>query len=339
MLRAPTIRHYNLDVMNILVASCGTRNKIIQYFRKSLNGNGRVIATDASPYAPALYEADTWYQVPRIDAPGYMDIVFDICKKEKADGILSLIDPELSLLSEHKNAFSDIGVTVIGSSKELCDMSLDKLKMYNWLSSHGYDTAKTYDDLSDFEAALQNGDLSFPVFVKPRFGSASLSISMAKDLESVRFLYDHGIKEGKKMIIQEYMSGQEIGADVYIDMISTECVSIFTRNKLVMRAGETDKGISFKDPVLFELIERFVKEAGFKGQIDIDIFNENGKYYISEVNPRFGGGYPHAYECGTDHMSLIVRNLEGQSNDVITGNYESGLVMMKYNELSIVKEV
>ena len=75
-----------------------------------------------------------------------------------------------------------------------------------------------------------------------------------------------------------------------------------------MRAGETDKAVSFQVPALFALIEKFVKEAGYRGQIDIDIFDIGGAYYISEVNPRFGGGYPHAYECGCNHMQLILNN-------------------------------
>lgn len=65
--------------------------------------------------------------------------------------------------------------------------------------------------------------------------------------------------------------------------------------------------------MLFELIEKFVLAAGYRGQIDIDIFDIGGSYYISEVNPRFGGGYPHAYESGSDHMKLIVENMEGKS--------------------------
>ena len=89
---------------------------------------------------------------------------------------------------------------------------------------------------------------------------------------------------------------------------------------------------------LFALIQRFVKETGFRGQIDIDIFEIGGEYYISEVNPRFGGGYPHAYECGCDHMMLICNNLKGISNEKNIGNYEENLVMMKYNEIMIRKQ-
>lgn len=138
-------------------------------------------------------------------------------------------------------------------------------------------------------------------------------------------------------MIQEFLNGQEIGADVYIDMISGEIVSIFTKKKLVMRAGETDKAVSFKDDKLFALIERFVNEAGYSGQIDIDIFDVNGEYYISEVNPRFGGGYPHAYECGCNHMSLIGNNLDGIANTKNVGVYDDGVYMMKYNEIMVRK--
>ena len=110
-------------------------------------------------------------------------------------------------------------------------------------------------------------------------------------------------------MIQEFLDGQEIGADVYIDMLSGEIVSIFTKRKLKMRAGETDKSVSFKDERLFTLIKKFVKDAGYTGQIDIDIFEIDGEYYLSEVNPRFGGGYPHSYECGVNNMELILNNL------------------------------
>ena len=93
--------------------------------------------------------------------------------------------------------------------------------------------------------------------------------------------------------------------------------------------------LNFKDPTLFDLIEKFVVEAGYRGQIDIDIFDIGGEYYISEVNPRFGGGYPHAYESGCDHMKLILNNLNGVRNDKDIGAYDDGIYMMKYNEVRI----
>ena len=322
--------------INILILSVGTRNKIVQYLKKALTdqeGNrlGSVIATDMSNIAPAIYEADKYYQVPRMMASDYMEVIFDICRKEKITAILSLIDPELSLLAKHEKEFAALSVKVIGSSYELCEMSLDKIQMYEWLTTHGYKTAKSYTDKSVFFKDIEFGKISYPVFVKPVRGSASLAISKVNDKETIELLFAHA----DNLMIQEFLDGQEIGADVYIDMLSGEVVSIFTKRKIVMRAGETDKAVSFKDEKLFCLINRFVKEAGYRGQIDIDIFEIGGDYYISEVNPRFGGGYPHAYECGCNHMDLIVNNLSGKTNPVNIGNYSEDIYMMKYNEVLI----
>lgn len=320
--------------MNILILSSGTRNKIVQYFKKALEGKGYVSCTDMSNLAPSIYEADKFYTVPRMTEPGYLDVILDICKEEKVDGVLSLIDPELSLLAKNKERFAAIGTTVIGSSYNLCEMSLDKMKMYDWLTSHGYKCAKSYMDKAEFFADVESGKAKYPVFVKPARGSASIAISKVYDKDTVELLFMHS--DG--LMIQEFLDGQEIGADVYIDMISGEIISIFTKKKILMRAGETDKAEAFKDDKLFTLIKKFVSEAGYSGPIDIDIFKVNGEYYISEVNPRFGGGYPHAYESGADHMQLIVNNLEGTKNEcVISENYEAGTYMMKYNEVMVKK--
>ena len=136
--------------MNILILSAGTRNKIVQYFKRTIGQNGKEVATDMSELAPAVYEADKFYQVPRITDPGYMDLIFDICKKENIDGVLSLIDPELSLLAKHKETFDALGVTVIGSSYDLCERALDKMEMYQWLCEMGYPCAKSYVDKEAF---------------------------------------------------------------------------------------------------------------------------------------------------------------------------------------------
>lgn len=323
---------------NILVLSCGTRNKIIQYFKNALTTEsghriGNIIAADMSNLAPAAYEADKFYFVPPITSSDYIDIVLNICKYENINAVLSLIDPELSLLAKNKKRFEEIGVTVIGSSYELCEMSLDKMQMYHWLTEHGFKTAKSYNSVPLFIEDQKKGLIDYPVFVKPICGSASIAISKVNNEKMLAALCDGNIN----LMIQEYLNGQEIGADVYIDMFSGEVVSIFTKKKLVMRAGETDKSVSFKDEKLFDLIKRFVKEAGYRFQIDIDIFEVDGDYYISEVNPRFGGGYPHAYECGCDHMKLIINNICGITNKANIGNYDSDVYMMKYNDIKVTR--
>lgn len=319
--------------VNILVLSAGTRNKIIQYFRNELSGCGKIVAADMSELAPAIYEADKYYKVPRITDPSYIEIILNICKKERIKAVFSLIDPELSLLAKHEEKFSKIGVRVIGSSYELCERSLNKIEMYEWLINHNYKCAKSYTQKELFYKDLNDDVISFPVFIKPICGSASLSISKVYDKETVDYLFSHN----ENLMIQEYLNGVEIGADVYVDMLNKEVVSIFTKKKVLMRAGETDKSVSFKDERLFTLIKKFVLECGFLGQIDIDIFDVNGDYYISEVNPRFGGGYPHAHECGCNHIGLIINNICGIENTAKIGNYEEEVFMMKYSEVVVRK--
>lgn len=319
--------------MNILLLSVGTRNKIVEYFRENVGGEGIVIATDMSRLAPALYEAHKFYLVPGINEAGYLEKILEICKEESVDAVLSLIDPELSILARNAERFRSIGTTVIGSSYELCERSLNKWEMYQWLVNHGYKCARSYIEKEKFYKDIENGVISYPVFVKPICGSASIAISKVYDQETIELLF----RQHDDLMIQEFLDGKEIGADCYIDMISEEVVSVFTKEKIKMRAGETDKAVSFKNENLFSLIERFCKESGYIGQIDIDIFEIDGEYYISEVNPRFGGGYPHAYEAGCNHMKMIQNNIEGVINRKSIGQYEENLYMMKYNEIACRK--
>ena len=171
-------------------------------------------------------------------------------------------------------------------------------------------------------------------------------INLAENDETVRTLFDNE----KDLMVQELMTGQEYGCDLYIDLISGKCTSLFLKKKIRMRAGETDKSVSVKDEKLFARLAAFAEKCGFRGMIDMDLFhdehgleNENGwipegEWYLSEVNPRFGGGYPHAYACGVDFPTQMLANLRGEENPVTIGDYESGVVMMKYNEIAIRKE-
>lgn len=104
-----------------------------------------------------------------------------------------------------------------------------------------------------------------------------------------------------------------------------------------MYADETNKAVSFKVREVFALIEKFISEVGYRRQIDINIFDISGKYYISEVNPCFGGRYPHTYESGYDHMKLSLKNLNGVVNEKKIGAYDKSIYMMKCNEVKIIR--
>mgnify|MGYP000945141465 FL=1 len=321
------------DDLNILILSCGTRNKIVQYFKRELAGRGVVVATDCSELAPALYEADQYYIVPRIDAEEYLDVILNICRENSIKAVLSLIDPELSLLAKHRDLFVQLGVIPMVSDYEVVELCLDKYKMASFLSSHGYLSAKSYISKEEFFNDVDAGQVSYPVFVKPVKGSASVNVSKVGSKKEVELLFT----KFDDLMIQEFMDGTELGADVYIDMLTGEPVSIFTKEKLKMRSGETDKSVSIKDERLFHLIVDLSKTLGLKGVVDIDIFRIGGEYYISEINPRFGGGYPHAHECGANMVDMLLRNVRGEQNAATIGHYDEDICMLKYSDVRILR--
>lgn len=323
--------------MNILVTSVGRRVKIIEYFKQVLALNeGKVIATDCDINAPAIYFADDYEIVPRIDDPNYIEILLDVCKKHKIDAIMSLIDPELEVLANNQSLFNSNNVKLILSPSKYIDISFDKYNTYTYLYSKGIQSVPTYSDLNIVKHLLQLGDLTYPLVVKPAKGSASLGLFIVENKNELH----EAFHKFEGQIIQPFYKEKEFGIDVYIDMLSGELVDMFIKEKIHMRAGETDKSISIHNEKIEALIKKLVQKTKFVGPIDIDCFEYKGEYYISEINPRFGGGYPHAFESGCNFMSYILSNLQGKENKLYNGfNYEKDLVMMKYDNVQLVNRL
>ncbi|MDQ0150882.1 ATP-grasp domain-containing protein [Eubacterium multiforme] len=313
--------------MNILITSSGRRTQLIKYFKEEFKGFGNIVVTDCDELAPTLYLANKHYITERITSKNYIKKLLEICKKEKIEGILSLIDPELSLLSKNKKAFAEIGVKIIGSDYESTELCFDKYEFAKFLKDNEFKYAKTYKSLNKFKRDYNDKKIDFPVFVKPRKGSASLGINKVNDMEFLELLF----KLYPDTILQEFINGEEYGVDCYVDLISNEVISIFIKKKIKMRSGETDKAVSIKDKVLFEEISRLVKKLNLKGVLDIDVFKTDRGWIISEINPRFGGGYPLAYECKENYPKFIFNNIKGRKNKSRVGEYEENKYMIKHD--------
>lgn len=320
--------------MNILFCSVGRRGRLLLNFKES-NKEGEVIATDASSYAPAIYFADRHYIVPRIDESGYLDHILDLCKKENIKAITTLIDPEIELLSENRELFLKEGILPLCPSKKTAAICFDKYRMYEYMTEKGINTVLTYASIDSFKKGLEKKDIKFPVFIKPRTGSGSVG---AQKVQNMVELKEKVNNSDVPMIIQKLMVGKDLDADVYIDTISNKPVSIFTKDKLETTIGGANKTVSFKDPKLFDFIKEALKHFEFYGPIDADFFYVDGEYYISEINPRFGGAYIHAYGAGVDFVELILNNIKGVENKENIGNYDEGIVMLMYDDVVIKKE-
>lgn len=319
--------------MNILFCSVGRRGELIKNFKDSMKENVRIIATDHSIYAPALYLADKHYIVPLINDETYLAKLVEICKEEKINAITTFIDPEIQILSENRNLFESIGVIVLAPYIETAKLCFDKYEMFKYLRKNNINTVRTYSSIEDFNIGYENNEISFPVFVKPRTGSGSVG---AKKIDSMNELISV-CKKDSSLIIQEFMDGTDLDADVYVDTISHKAVSIFTKKKIETKIGGANKTISFKDEKLFSFVKEIVNIFQFNGPIDIDFFYKDGQYFLSEINPRFGGAYLHAYGAGIDFIRLINNNINNIENIENIGDYDNDIVMMMYDSVVIRK--
>lgn len=302
-------------------------------FRQSLTPGSRIIATDMSKFAPAIYFADDFYLVPAISDKAYIPTILDICKKEHIQAITTLIDPEIEVLSNNRDLFEALGIAVLAPYRETAELCFDKYKLYLYLKKVGIPTAKTYGSFEDAQSAIKCGDLTFPVFVKPRTGSGSVGARRINSKDAL----EKACEDEPSLIIQEFMQCEDMDADVYVDTISHRPVSIFSKRKIETKIGGASKTVSFKDEKLFAFLQDALKHFMFNGPIDVDLFYKDGQYYLSEINPRFGGAYLHAYGAGVDFVKMIENNVNGVENNPNFGDYEENVVMMMYDSVVIEK--
>ena len=313
-------------------------------------GDGdKVVATDMQLSAPALQVADVKLQVPAVYDPKYVEITLQICKEQKIDALLSLNDLELPILAENKEMFEAEGVKVIVSAPSVIDIAFDKYKTAQWMESLGLKSPKTYVRLEDAKHALETGELHFPLFMKPRWGSGSIGLASIADMEELDIYYHLLMKQVKKTIlatasvgdeyimIQEKLTGNEFGLDVMNDLEGNN-VAVSVKQKLAMRAGETDKAVTVDLPEVREIGHKIGNALKHIGNLDVDVMqNKNGEYCVLELNPRFGGGFPFSYEAGVNLPKAIIEWVKGNKVDVSILQPEYGRMFSKNDYLMEIK--
>ena len=320
---------------NILFCSVGRRARLLMNFRESMKGCGQLVATDISPVAPALFFADKTFLVPRITENSYFDRILEICKENDIKAITTLIDPEIEILAKHRKELQERGILPLCPADWTAHLCFDKYEMFRHLRSKGVRTVLTYNSIESFRDGLEKGEINFPVFMKPISGSGSVGIGRCDTMEEVMEKWN----DGKfTYIIQELMTEGDCDADVYVDCISHKPVAIFSKKKIESRIGGASKTISYKDPKLFAFVEEVCSVLELNGPCDMDFFIKDGEYYLSEINPRFGGAYLHAYGAGVDFIQLILNNIHGKENKSIIGQYDEDIIMMMYDDVVIKKK-
>ncbi|MGM9846271.1 MAG: ATP-grasp domain-containing protein [Muribaculaceae bacterium] len=311
---------------NILFSCAGRRAYLLQYFRRQLDirGGGKIIATDMQSIAPALASADIVEQVPGVFHPNYIEQLLQICRRHSVDAIISLNDLELPILARNKQHFLAVGTLPIISPPNVIDVCADKVLTAQWLTDNGFKTPTTCTSLSQASTMLNSGTLHFPLVVKPRWGSGSIAVEIVHDTDELlyafqlakkkvmRSILEHQSAQARDyIIIQQCIDGIEYGIDVINDLHGSN-ITASVKRKIAMRAGETDKAITVDNPTLRQLAQTIGQKLQHIGNLDIDVFAAtDGQYYVLEMNPRFGGGFPFSYEAGVNLPGAIIEWLQG----------------------------
>ena len=335
--------------MNILFTCAGRRTYLLKYFKENLSEGDKIVATDMQLLAPALQVADVKIQVPAVYDPEYVNITLRICEEQKIDALFSLNDLELPILAENKARFEAIGVKVVVSDPKVIDIAFDKYKTALWVESIGLTAPKTYVRLEDCKKALSAGEIDFPLFMKPRWGSGSIGLESIADMEELDIYYGLLMKKIKKTIlatasvgdeyimIQEKLTGSEFGLDIMNDLDGKN-IGVSVKQKLAMRAGETDKAVTVDLPEVREMGRKIGEALGHIGNLDVDIMQRaDGAYCVLELNPRFGGGFPFSYEAGVNFPKALIQMIKGESVDPQLLEPDYGRMFSKNDYLMEIK--
>lgn len=299
--------------MNILLSSVGRRSYLVKYFQDALGVDGIVVGTNCIPDTQGLLATDRSYVVPKANHPNYIDILLKICETNEVKLLFSLHDLDGYILSQNKDRFSEIGVTPVISDYSVMKTTLNKYKTYIWANENDVNFPNTFLKVEDAILCVEKSKISFPLIVKPIHGCGSIEIRVAHNEEELYMLgklVNNQIMrsdianffnyEKECIVIQEYIKGQEFGLDIVNDL-NGKYITCFVKRKFGMRAGETDGAIVEDNEELKGFGAHLGDHLNHIGLMDTDVFvTEEGKIYLLEMNPRFGGGYPFSHIAGAD---------------------------------------
>jgi len=335
--------------MNVMLTCAGRRNYLVQFFQQALRGRGQVVAGDACPDAPALGQADRSFVLPRLDDPGYIDHLLALCERHRVGLLISLNDLELPLLARHSARFFGAGTIPVISSPDVVETCADKWATFQFLEASDLEAPEAYLSLEEVRSALSRGETSFPLVVKPRWGTGSIGIDYSEDDHELElgyalarkrlprtFLRDvHAADPDRCIVIQKRVDGKEYGLDVVNDLDGRyQCT--FVRQKLAMRAGETDRAVTVNSERLEAIGETIGRRLRHVGILDCDAIVTEEACYVIDMNPRFGGGYPFSHVAGANLPAVLLAWANRERPDSGWLKVKPDVVASKYDGLAVV---
>lgn len=315
---------------NILITSAGKRVVLVKTFQKTLQEMGldaKVYTVDLKPeMAPAGYVSEECIRVPRCTSDDYMDVLLQICIDKQIGVVIPTIDTELKVLSENRVRFLEQGIQIVISDTAFITTCRDKRLTDSLFHELGIPTPKIMD----------KDHVTFPLFAKPYDGSLSANTHLVHDQEELT----KDILNDPKMLLMEYVNTKEykeFTVDMYYGQ-DGQVKGIVPRERIEIRAGEINKGITRKNMIVGFLKQRMGTLQGVRGCICLQLFYRLSDHDIKgiEINPRFGGGFPLTYYAKANYAEYIIREyLLGETIDY-SEDWLDRTLMLRYDEDLIV---
>jgi carbamoyl-phosphate synthase large subunit len=308
--------------VNVLITSASRKVSLVRSFQAATLqiGGGRVIAVDATAYAPALYAADRCHLVPLSNEAGFLDEVARLCKMEGVSLLIPTRDEELPLFAEARERFLSDGVRVMVPSPDTVKLCSDKRQFLHFCEEHRFSVPHTFDS-ENWQSA------KFPLFVKPRVGKGGLGARRVDSEKELLLVVD----DPEQWIIQECVLWPELTIDLLADF-EGRVLSVVPRLRKLVISGESYVSETIDAAELTAEAKRLSEELGLVGHNTIQCFwNERAAKFI-EVNPRFGGAAALGRAAGNDSATALLRMVQGGKLPPRLGAYRKHLVMLRYTD-------
>ena len=308
----------------VLFTCAGQRVDIVKAFGRA---GATTIATDVDQLAPALYHADRRALVPRVDDPAYIDALRDLVQLHDVRLIVPLTDLDHLQLA---NARADLGgATVLVPGAETIARCSDKYLAHEFFAERGIGSPPTWlpGDLA--------GELPYPVLVKARRGFGSRHIYRAANRAELDFFLAYTTAES---MVQALCHGEEFSIDVFCDL-DGRCLAAIPRTMIESKGGESIKGMTIRDDELIAFGCRVSEALRIIGPANVQCFREpDGELQVTDVNPRFGGGFPLPTAAGSGYPELALQLANGERPEPRLGDFREGVVMTRFFSEVILEE-
>ncbi|HLH64286.1 MAG TPA: ATP-grasp domain-containing protein [Solirubrobacteraceae bacterium] len=299
----------------VLMTGVGKRYALVSAFSQ----HALTIAADPNPLAPAQYAAHHRRAVPLIDDPAYVPALRELCEEFGVGAVLPFTDLDLEVLGRAREQGL---LPALVPDAAIARATFDKYETHRLLCSLGLPSPPTVLPGEPVE--------SYPVMVKPRWGSGARSIHLAADEREAEFLAAY-IRE--PAMIQRAMRGPELSIDCLSDA-DGRCLNAIPRTMIESRGGESIKGTVIADEDLIDLGRRVVEALRCRGPCTVQVFRDPELgLQITDVNTRFGGACPaHLYAAlpGRTYPELIVRMARGERIEPHVGEFRAGVTFTRY---------